>query len=99
MSLLVASFLPRGNLGTLNDPLLPRIGELCLYIWKQVFVHVILINTVQRYFFYFIGQNNLQENGSFRTVPSFFFMIYNLYNNYLEVNIKFSTFALSLKNT
>lgn len=31
--------------------------------------------------------------------PAFFFMIYNLYNNYLEVNIKFSTFALSLKNT
>jgi len=30
---------------------------------------------------------------------AFFFMIYNLYNNYLEVNIKFSTFALSLKNT
>lgn len=61
-----------GNLGTvLNDPLLLRIGELLLYIWKQVFVIVILINTVQRYFFYFIEQNNSQENGSFRTVPSF----------------------------
>ncbi len=46
-----------GNLGTLNDPLLLRICELLLYIWKQVFVIVILINTVQRYFFYFIGQN------------------------------------------
>jgi len=39
-------------------------------IWKQVFGIVILINTVQRYFFYFIGQNISQENGSFR-VPSF----------------------------
>ena len=51
----------------LNDPLLLRIGELLLYIWKQVFVIVILINTVQRYFFYFIEQNNSLENGSFRT--------------------------------
>ena len=55
-----------GNLGTLNDPLLLRIGELLLYIWKQVFVIVILINTVQRYFFYFIEQNISQGNGSFR---------------------------------
>ena len=55
----------------LNDPLLLRIGELLLYIWKQVFVIVILINTVQRYFFYFIGQNISLENGSFRIVPSF----------------------------
>jgi len=57
----------------LNDPLLLRICELLLYIWKQVFVIVILINTVQRYFFYFIGQNNSQKNGSFRTVPSFLY--------------------------
>ena len=53
----------------LNDPLLLRIGELLLYIWKQVFVIVILINTVQRYFFYFIGQNISLENGSFKTCP------------------------------
>ena len=55
----------------LNDPLLLRIGELLLYIWKQVIVIVYSINTVQRYFFYFIGQNISLEYGSFRTVPSF----------------------------
>jgi len=59
-----------GNLGTvLNDPLLLRIGELLLYIWKQVFVIVILINTVQRYFFYFIGQNNSQKKWIIQNRP------------------------------
>ena len=34
-------FIFLGNLGTvLNDPLLLRIDELLLYIWKQVFVIV-----------------------------------------------------------
>ena len=60
------------KLGTvLNDPLLLRIGELLFIFGNKVFVHVILINTVQRYFFYFIGQNNSQKNGSLRTVPKF----------------------------
>ena len=41
-----------GNLGTvLNDPLLLRIGELLLYIWKQVFVIVLffLFNNIKCY--------------------------------------------------
>ncbi len=68
-----------GNLGTvLNDPLLLRIGELLLYIWKQVFVHVILINTVQRYFFYFIEQNNSQKKWIIQNRPQLSLMILNL---------------------
>ena len=54
---LMTNFIMQRKFGVLNDPLLLRIGELLLYIWKQVFVIVILINTVQRYFFYFIEQN------------------------------------------
>ena len=45
-----------------------KCQTLCM---ETSFCHCILINTVQMYFFYFIGQNISLENGSFRTVPSF----------------------------
>ena len=44
----------------------------------SVFVIVILINTVQRYFFYFIEQNISQKNESFRTDPVIHFILYVL---------------------